>query len=85
MAAGAKPPIVFARRPTAKRASNARSSRFVALLLLKLAVQDIHGHCEPLERVMLLGHARRGALFASAHERTHASTPDDRACILPPD
>src|SRR5262249_51597673 len=83
MAAGAKPAVVLARRPTTKRASNAPSFRFVALLLRKLAIQDIHGHCELLQRVMLPGHAPRRALSASAHERTHASTPDGQAGLVP--
>lgn len=38
MATGAKPTVVFPRRPTTKRTSNARSRRLLVLLLLKLTI-----------------------------------------------
>ena len=40
MAAGARPAVVLAGRPTAEWASNARAGRTEALLLVKLAIQN---------------------------------------------
>jgi hypothetical protein len=41
MAAGAKPAVIFARRPTTKRTSNARSGWLLAHILLELTIQNM--------------------------------------------
>ena len=43
MPTATRPQVVLARRPAAKRTSDARPAWFLALLLLDLAVQNIQG------------------------------------------